>query len=132
AGMLHDVGKPLSDVAISNEDGDITWNPYSDFLLDWAMKNKLSRYFLRWRDKRHKRHEQFALLIFEKMLSAEVKTYLTAPGPEIMESMLEAIAGTSINQPITKLVIKADTESVSRDMRKNNITSDKYSMGVPV
>ncbi|MDA1379305.1 TraI domain-containing protein [Plesiomonas shigelloides subsp. oncorhynchi] len=52
------MGKPLSDVSITDKDGSITWNPYSESLHDWAHRHKIDRYFIRWRDKRHKRHEQ--------------------------------------------------------------------------
>ncbi|NMV21940.1 hypothetical protein HKB23_05930, partial [Vibrio parahaemolyticus] len=62
SGLLHDVGKPLSDVVITNSDGSKTWNPYSETLVDWAKRHNVSRYFLRWRDREHKRHEQFSLL----------------------------------------------------------------------
>ncbi|NMS58705.1 MobH family relaxase, partial [Vibrio parahaemolyticus] len=62
SGLLHDVGKPLSDVSITDKDGSITWNPYSESLHDWAHRHEIDRYFIRWRDKRHKRHEQFSLL----------------------------------------------------------------------
>lgn len=58
SGLLHDVGKPLSDVSITDKDGSITWNPYSESLHDWAHRHEIDRYFIRWRDKRHKRHEQ--------------------------------------------------------------------------
>jgi conjugal transfer pilus assembly protein TraI len=132
AGLLHDVGKPLSDVSVTDKDGKLTWNPYANSLHAWAEKNNIDRYFLRWRDNRHKRHEQFSLLTIERILPPEVLQYLSEPGPEILESMLEAIAGTSSNQPVTKLMLRADQESVARDLKQSRLDVDEFSYGVPV
>lgn len=132
SGLLHDVGKPLSDVSITDRDGSITWNPYSESLHDWANRHGIDRYFIRWRDKRHKRHEQFSLLAVDRIIPAVTREYLSNSGPSIMEAMLEAISGTSVNQPVTKLMLRADQESVSRDLRQSRLDVDEFSYGVPV
>lgn len=132
AGLLHDVGKPLYDVTVTEKSGNMTWNPYANSLHGWAQVNGIDRYFLRWRDNRHKRHEQFSLLAVEKIIPREVFQYLSEPGPEILASMLEALAGTSTNQPVTKLMLKADQESVIRDLRQSRLNVDEFSYGVPV
>ena len=132
SGLLHDVGKPLSDVSVTDKDGSVTWNPYANTLYGWAAHHKIDRYFLRWRDNRHKRHEQFSLLTIERIIPPNVLQYLSEAGPEILEAMLEAIAGTSTNQPVTKLMLKADQESVARDLKQSRLDVDEFSYGVPV
>lgn len=132
SGLLHDVGKPLSDVVITNSDGSKTWNPYSETLVDWAKRHNVSRYFLRWRDREHKRHEQFSLLTVERILTPEALEFLADPGKDIVESMLQAISGLRINDPVTKLMLKADGESVSRDLKQNRLDVDEFAYGVPV
>ncbi|MCB5162637.1 MobH family relaxase [Marinomonas algarum] len=132
SGLLHDVGKPLSDVSVTNNDGSLSWNPYANTLYGWAEQNGVDRYFIRWRDNRHKRHEQFSLLAIERILPPNVLEYLSESGPEILEAMLEAIAGTSSTQPVTKIMLKADQESVSRDIKQNRLNIDEFSYGVPV
>ncbi|WP_339426540.1 MobH family relaxase [Photorhabdus heterorhabditis] len=132
SGLLHDVGKPLSDVSITDKDGSIAWNPYSESLHEWAHRHAIDRYFIRWRDKRHKRHEQFSLLAVDRIIPAETREFLSKSGPSIMEAMLEAISGTSVNQPVTKLMLRADQESVSRDLRQSRLDVDEFSYGVPV
>lgn len=132
AGLLHDVGKPLADVSITDKGGSITWNPYSESLYDWCVRHRIDRYFIRWRDKRHKRHEQFSLLTVDRVIPAITREYLSQSGPVIIEAMLEAISGTSVNQPVTKLMLKADQESVSRDLRQSRLDVDEFSYGVPV
>lgn len=132
AGLLHDVGKPLSDVSVTDKNGSVTWNPYGNTLYGWAVENKIDRYFLRWRDSRHKRHEQFSVLTIERIIPPNVLQFLSESGPEILESMLEAIAGTSTNQPVTRLMLKADQESVARDLKQSRLDVDEFSYGVPV
>lgn len=131
AGLLHDIGKPVSDLSILDRDGSTQWNPYLENLTDWAAKNGVDRYFLRWRDKRHQRHEQFSVLVTERVLTAECLSYLTQHGPEIMQAMLEAIAGVDRGAMFHTLVIEADRKSVERDLKANHIPVDS-SLGVPV
>jgi len=131
AGLLHDIGKPVSDLSILDRDGSTQWNPYLENLTDWAAKNGVDRYFLRWRDKRHQRHEQFSVLVTERVLTPECLSYLTQHGPEIMQAMLEAIAGVDRGAMFHTLVIEADRKSVERDLKANHIPVDT-SLGVPV
>lgn len=132
AGLLHDVGKPLSDMSITNKDGTLTWNPYTEFLHDWTTRNKVDRYFLRWRDRRHKRHEQFSLLTVDRIIPVATREYIAEPGPKIMEALLEAVSGTSISNPVTKLMMFADKESVQRDLKQSRLNVDEFAYGVPV
>lgn len=129
--MLHDIGKPVSDLSILDREGNTQWNPYLENLTDWAEKNSVDRYFLRWRDKRHQRHGQFSVLVAERVLTAECLSHLTLQGPEIMQSMLEAIAGVDRGGVFHHLVIEADQKSVERDLKANHIQVDA-SLGVPV
>jgi conjugal transfer pilus assembly protein TraI len=131
AGLLHDIGKPVSDLSILDRDGRTQWNPYLENLTDWAAKNGVDRYFLRWRDKRHQRHEQFSVLVTERVLTPECLSYLTQHGPEIMQAMLETIAGVDRGAMFHTLVIESDRKSVERDLKANHIPVDT-SLGVPV
>lgn len=132
SGLLHDVGKPLADVSITDKNGVVTWNPYFESLHDWAERHHVDRYFIRWREKRHKRHEQFSLLAVDRIIPVATREYLSESGPLIIEAMLEAISGTSVNQPVTKLMLRADQESVARDLKQNRLNVDEFSYGVPV
>ena len=131
-GLLHDVGKPLSDVAVTNLDGSQEWNPYESSLATWTMTEEVDHYFLRWRDKRNKRHEKFSMMNLDQILTQKAKSYLNKPGPNIMESLLESIVGTSAQETLTQLVLWADQESVRRDLVNQRMDVDEYSYGVPV
>ncbi|MBB3105244.1 MobH family relaxase [Azomonas macrocytogenes] len=131
-GLLHDVGKPLSDVAVTTLDGHSTWNPHIESLVEWANTQGADRYYLRWRDQRHKRHEQFSLIMVQHLMTREAWAYLNDPGPEISQAMMEAIGGVGMTKPLARLMLRADTESVARDMRQNRMSMDEHTYGVPV
>ncbi|UOA07405.1 MobH family relaxase [Methylobacter sp. S3L5C] len=131
AGLLHDIGKPVSDMAVVDRHGEYTWNPCDENLTDWAAQNGIDRYFLRWRENRHKRHEQFSALVIERVLTRASRTYLLAPGPDIMQAMLETIHGLDRGAKLYELVMTADCKSVERDLKAHSHTVDS-AMGMPV
>lgn len=131
-GLLHDVGKPLSDVAVTDKTGKKEWNPYDTSLADWTHKESIDHYFLRWRDKRNKRHEKFSMMNLDQIITPKAKSYLNKPGPHIMEALLEAIVGTSAAESLTQIVLWADQESVRRDLVNQRLDVDEYAYGVPV
>ncbi|MBL4606215.1 MAG: TraI domain-containing protein [Pseudomonadales bacterium] len=131
-GLLHDVGKPLSDVAVTDMGGKTEWNPYASSLADWTQQEHVEHYFLRWRDKRNKRHEKFSMMNLDQIITPKAKSYLNAPGPHIMEALLEALVGTGASEALTQLVMWADQESVRRDLVNQRLDVDEYAYGVPV
>jgi Putative helicase. len=131
AGLLHDIGKPVSDIAVVDREGKHLWNPCEENLTDWACQHGIDRYFLRWRENRHKRHEQFSALVIERVLTRASRSYLLAPGPDIMQAMLEAIHGLDRGAKLYELVMAADRKSVERDLKAHYHTVDS-AMGMPV
>jgi conjugal transfer pilus assembly protein TraI len=131
AGLLHDIGKPVSDIAVVDREGKQLWNPCEENLTDWASQHGIDCYFLRWRENRHKRHEQFSALVIERVLTRASRTYLLSPGPDIMQVMLEAIHGLDRGAKLYELVMTADRKSVERDLKAHYHTVDS-AMGMPV
>lgn len=130
--MFHDIGKPVSDLSITDEDGRYQWNPFLETLSQWTTNNSIERYFIRWRDGRCKRHEQFSILVLNRVMTPELLAWLTQPGPEILQAMLEAIGNTDLEHVLSKLVIEADQTSVQRDLKAQRISVDDNALGVPV
>ncbi|MGZ0076324.1 TraI domain-containing protein [Methylomonas sp. EFPC3] len=131
AGLLHDIGKPVSDIAVIDRQGQYTWNPCDENLTDWAERYQIDRYFLRWRENRHKRHEQFSALVIERVLTKASRSYILEPGPDIMQVMLETIHGLNRGAKLSELVIAADCQSVERDLKAHYHSHDS-ALGMPV
>ncbi|MGL5390156.1 MAG: MobH family relaxase, partial [Shewanella sp.] len=131
-GLFHDIGKPVSDLFITDEDGRYQWNPFLETLSQWTNNNSIERYFIRWRDGRCKRHEQFSILVLNRVMTPELLAWLTQPGPQILQAMLEAIGNTDPEHVLSKLVIEADQTSVQRDLKAQRISVDDNALGVPV
>ncbi len=132
AGLFHDAGKPVSDLSVSDREGRTTWRPLLGSLTDWAATNGVDHYFLRWRERRHARHETFGLLVLERILTPEVTAWLVDADPEIMQGLLSAVAGIDDGAVLGSLVTEADRASVERDLRENHIDPAATSLGVPV
>lgn len=134
AGLCHDLGKPISDMEVSDEDGHTTWDPWQLTLLGWATSSRIDRYFVRWRSGRvHKRHEQFSQLIFKEIAGNGVLSYLSAIDKRTLPALMEAISGVGgRSEVLSRLVMMADQESVSRDMKNNRLEVDENAYGVPI
>ena len=131
AGLCHDLGKPVSDLAVTDRDGGTPWRPLLESLTDWAQRQGVDRYFLRWREQRHGRHEAFGLLVLERVLTPAVTAWLTDADPEIMAGLLATVAGLD-DAALGSLVRAADAASVERDLRENRLDPETVSLGMPL
>lgn len=134
AALNHDIGKPLSDVAVMDRTGELTWNPFACSLFQWSEQNGIDHYVIRFRPGRHQDHEMIGMLALEQVLSSGVKQYLADAGPKLLRWMVAAIANAqgaeSIN-PFRDLVIRADRDSTERDLRVNGaMQSNMPSVGI--
>ena len=117
---------------MSDRDGRTTWRPLLGSLTDWAAANGVEHYFIRWRERRHARHETFGLLVLERILTPEVTAWLVDADPEILQGLLSAVAGIDDGAVLGRLVTEADRASVERDLRENHIDPAATALGVPV
>lgn len=131
AALLHDIGKVATDMAVVSPDGSIEWVPYLESLWTWGERNQVQRYFVRWRENRHKAHEQSGLLLADQILPSGLKAWLGRHNPEVLRAMLEASTCQG-DMPLTQLVKDADEASVSRDQKTNRSTGSDVSVAVPV
>lgn len=133
AGLTHDLGKAASDMRVIDREGTLVWTPGVQTIYDWATSNHIDRYFIQWVEKRHRKHESFSAPLYLSAIST-APTYLwfTAQTPDIMETMLAAIAGQDRETAIGKCVAKGEESSVREDLRKHPIHLHSVSLGVPV
>jgi hypothetical protein len=132
AGLCHDLGKPVADLAAVDASGRSQWRPLRESLTDWAAREGVDRYYLRWHERRHRRHEAFGVLVLERVLTPEVTGWLSEPEPGVLEALLAAVAGLDQNGVLGALVAAADRASVEQDVRESHLDPDTVSLGVPV
>lgn len=134
SGLLHDSGKPITDMSVVDKEGHREWDIFTKkTLYEWAKENKIDRYFLRWERNRHKRHERMATYAIGKLLSDEVIAYLRAGGKEINQALMDAVTGLSVSTPLSRLMLRADSASVEMDLREQYIDRvDQNAVGIAV
>lgn len=138
AALLHDIGKPLSDLRVTEASGDHEWDSDSEDLVAWAHRVEARRYFLHWRQRRHQRHESLTPLVLPHVLPAATRDYLRAAGPELYESIVFAVssrdfhgAGQEYN-PIFNIVRTADQHSTRKDIGDPVAAGLPGELGIPL
>lgn len=133
AGLCHDIGKPATDIVVTSADRIKVWKPLSQNLSDWAAENKLSSYFLDWKQGRAKQHIALSTLLAERIVGVETLAWIEEGGTELIVWLMEALnANPGARNPLYDLVVKADQASVDRDMKTLGVAMAGYEIGVPV
>lgn len=131
AGLLHDIGKPISDLSVTDKAGELEWNPHVP-IVEWLNRHKLTHYYLHWNPERqHKRHETFSMLFLTHVVKDKAREYFLAHR-ELMDELLNVLIGNGEDSEFGRLIIWADRESTARDLKQQRISPDEYSYGVPV
>ncbi len=132
AGLCHDIGKPVSDLSVTDREGKVTWSPMQETIAAWAASHGIDSYFLHWRDRRHNRHESAGMMALERVLGPATIAMLYQADPEIMNALIDAVAGQNEGATLSQLVTDADRASVERDLKTNRIDPQATALGVPI
>jgi hypothetical protein len=122
AALLHDGGKILADVEVSNgENGEtrIVWDAQSDLTIQrWASQHKIERYYVSWRKQRHQKHQNASLMVMQRLIPQKTWSWLQDcyDGKEIHSAMLSSVAKTSFEHPMSKVIAECDSASAKADM----------------
>ncbi|MDP2834103.1 MAG: MobH family relaxase [Pseudomonadota bacterium] len=116
AALLHDIGKPLSDLAITcgNSRSEGPWHPLAGSLpeqgMDWYRVE-----FVRGRS--YALHQRLAVLLLQKLVPAEAIAWLSAPGGP-MQELLAYLSGEAKAGALADRVTQADRQSVAANLMK--------------
>ncbi len=114
-GMGHDLPKAITDMEVFCPHLKITWNPYEMPLSDWLAKHQIERYQIRYKSGRGKKHELLtATLIFDWLLTPEIKAYLLEGDAELLSYMHAAFSNSSEKNVYRDYVTRADQHSLER------------------
>ncbi len=133
AALCHDIGKPVTDLKVTSEDGEKTWNPFAEDLYSWANANSVDHYFLHWKPNRGRDHTTVSILMAERIISRSTLAWIHCGDPELVLWLVESIGcQPSQTNMIHSLVVRSDQVSVARDMETLGSVFAGYDIGVPV
>ena len=120
-GLLHDSGKIVTDVIVSNgdEESPIIWDVYSGLpLFEWAKENKIDRYFITYRKQRHAKHHNASVTMLQRIIPKETWSWLLGceDGRAVHSAMLDCVSKSNTTHPLCEAVNYCDAESVKFDM----------------
>ncbi|WP_413694382.1 MobH family relaxase [Psychromonas sp. KJ10-2] len=132
AGLLHDCGKIVTDMTISNGlEGRkrIEWDAYGEnTITEWAFENDLKRYFISWTKNRNKAHLNASVAVLQKLIPRETMSWLDScyDGKTIHSTILSTVSSASASHVMSKIVASADSKSLRQDMfnRNSHITKE--------
>lgn len=135
AGLMHDMGKAVTDMKVTSMNGRHTWDPYQADLVEWLRSNKIDRYCVRFNQgPRHKAHELCTALVVNYVLTDDLKSYISQTAPGVLEKLLAAVTGTVMGRNIIHdYMLHADQKSVEQDLKTNRLEPGINSeVGIPV
>jgi len=116
AGLLHDIGKPFTDIKVTDQDGQVQWEPYKESLFEWATNHSIDAYYIHWQEDRHRRHEAVNGILIPRILGTEVLTHISNIDQAILADMLASITVPGHESLTTRAVHSADNESTKSDL----------------
>ncbi len=114
AGMLHDAGKPYTDLEVRDTASELVWDRIAPLGV-WLRKHRIRRYFISWNEGRHKAHETQTVAAAIPLIHDKLRTYLQAY-PVIWQTMIACLSYRDDDSVLTGLVRKADSDSVKNDL----------------
>jgi conjugal transfer pilus assembly protein TraI len=132
AGLLHDIGKPATDLSVSDHDDTWRWRPAHQPLADALLHAGISHYYLTWTAHRHKAHERRGPLMLRHVMPPETEEWLAQADPRIYDQVLAATAGADKDGLVWRLVMTGEELSVREDLKASGYDPSAYALGVPV
>jgi hypothetical protein len=133
AGLVHDIGKPLSDYQVISEDGHHIWNPFTRTIPQWGKENGLTKYHLHWQKNRYRKHESLSSVVAKRVVTDEALDYLSTPGSLIIRNVFECITNQpAFDNKLYELVKQSDHDSTKRDVDTANLRGEDVNLAVPV
>ncbi|MBQ0600835.1 TraI domain-containing protein [Klebsiella oxytoca] len=130
--VMHDIGKPISDVDVWDKSGEHHWSPTVNCIHEWAEQKDIERFYIYWRSDRHERHHNTSLTKMTDIVPKTLLAFLMEEGNDIYNELTEALAGsnsfratatrietgTAYKNKIHKIVSTADSRSVKEDLKR--------------
>jgi len=117
-GLVHDIAKVHTDLRVSDKQGR-EWNPMLGPLYSWTRTFEIERYYISYREYRHKRHETSQSPFLQFVITSKFYAWLDSAGGDVLVEFLAALSGAVPDHTLMQLAVRADQRSVERDLRAN-------------
>lgn len=123
AGLLHDVGKAITDINVIGKDNrEQLWNPYRSGLWHWLQDERISSYLIIWQARRYGKHEIAAIFIARDLIGPATLEFIGEFGHGLTTTLFDSLAGTNREERFGLLIHDADKDSVSLDLRAHALS----------
>ena len=117
AALLHDIGKPLTDIKVYQRDN--YWQPLKEGLHNFLIKRGSGIFSFKYVPMRGKRHELLAPLAAANILTADFVSWMME-APDLLEHMYSCISGNRSSR-FYSIIKNADIMSVKYDLASINL-----------
>lgn len=132
AALLHDIGKPIVDMQVYDQDGGAIWNAaLQPSIPEWGAEHEVRNYNIRWRDRRMNRHKNLGIAAAPHLLTKPVLAFLSDIDPYWVETVLRSISGDEMGvNKVRDFATYGDRESVRYDLKQQG--GEGNDIGIPV
>lgn len=132
AALLHDIGKPIVDMQVYDQERGIIWNPaLQPSIPEWGAEHGVTHYNIRWRDRRMNRHKNLGIAAAPHLLTKPVLAFLSEIDPYWVETVLRSISGDEMGvNKVRDFATYGDRESVRHDLKQQG--GEGNDIGIPV
>jgi len=116
SGLLHDIGKPLSDLTVYDPGSNKHWNWAENTIQEWLVENNIHNYYIRWNKNRHNNHHSLSPIALKLILTPKLISWLSEYNSDVLTNIYKAISNdsSSIFHEITK---NSDSKSVHNHLQ---------------
>ena len=121
AGLMHDLGKCLTDMTVSSPSTINVWLPTIETLTAWLERNHVHDYYCAWNLNRiHRQHECATAVIYALLVPEATRLYLEqSHSTKLKNELYEALAGIRREGgEIQAAVDRADAISTKKDLAR--------------
>ncbi|MDX9943323.1 MAG: MobH family relaxase [Azonexus sp.] len=133
AALLHDIGKPVSDVRVRlygpGLDG-LPWNAMAGSMLDAGASSYIV-HFPTSSERDYEAHQKLGSLLMQRLVPSKTLSWLSVDR-NLTDELFGYLAGEDDTGNLARLVKKAEQESVSRDLRDGPRTRFSSARAVPL
>ena len=136
-GLVHDIGKAVTDMVVTSESDQAVWYPRQETLAHWLRRKSLSSYYVSWKQNReNNRHQTASVEYAHEIIPQATYSFLSAAGntrieQEIRDAVLNSAA--SKGHPLCELLAMADVYSCKVDKeRRKGIDPKSFYVSSPV